>query len=39
LLDTGGLMDFLGMCLVACFLLSRPLSMAARRLGGGGGCS
>jgi hypothetical protein len=34
LLDVGGLMAFLGMRLVACFLLSRPLSMAARRLRG-----
>jgi hypothetical protein len=35
LLDIGGLVAFLGMCLVACFLLSRPLSMAVRRLEGG----
>jgi hypothetical protein len=34
LLDIGGLIAFLGMCLVACFLLSRPLTMAAMRLGG-----
>jgi hypothetical protein len=34
LLDVGRLMAFLGMRLVACFLLSRPLSMVARRLRG-----
>jgi hypothetical protein len=34
LLDIGGLMASLGMSLVACFLLSSPLSMAARRLRG-----
>jgi hypothetical protein len=34
LLDIGGLVAFLGMRFVASFLLSRPLSMAARRLRG-----